>query len=134
MAASPVGEGKTNPDAPDLAIPSRTGPTLPSSSSVLAIPLIMPTRCPVTSASFKAIAKLSDISASGKRRVHQRALALGHPESEADELAKAFSGHSLRAGYCTAAAMAGVPEWKIRRRSRHRTAEMVARYVRAAEE
>ena len=69
-----------------------------------------------------------------KRRVRQRALALGHPESEADELAEAFSGLSLRSGYCTAAAMAGVPEWKIRRRSRHRTAEMVARYVRAAEE
>ena len=69
-----------------------------------------------------------------KRRVRQRALALGHQESEADELAEAFSGHSLRAGYCTAAAMAGVPEWKIRRGSRHRTAEMVARYVRAAEE
>ena len=49
-------------------------------------------------------------------------------------MAGAFSGHSLRSGYCTAAAMAGVPEWKIRRRSRHRTAEMVARYVRAAEE
>jgi integrase len=69
-----------------------------------------------------------------KRRIRQRALELGRPESEADELADTFSGHSLRAGYCTAAAMAGVPEWKIRRRSRHRTAEMVARYVRAAEE
>lgn len=69
-----------------------------------------------------------------KRRVRQRALEFGRPESEANELAEAVSGHSLRAGYCTAAAMAGMPEWKIRRRSRHRTAEMVARYVRAAEE
>jgi integrase len=69
-----------------------------------------------------------------KRRVRQRAIELGRSEIEADEMADAFSGHSLRAGYCTAAAMAGVPEWKIRRRSRHRTAEMVARYVRAAED
>jgi hypothetical protein len=30
--------------------------------------------------------------------------------------------------------MLGVPEWKIRKRTRHRTAEVVARYVRAAEE
>jgi hypothetical protein len=29
--------------------------------------------------------------------------------------------------------MLGVPEWKIRKRTRHRTAELVARYVRAAE-
>lgn len=69
-----------------------------------------------------------------KRRIRQRALELGRPEAEANELAEAFSGHSLRAGYCTAAAMAGMPEWKIRKRSRHRTAEMVSRYVRAAEE
>ena len=44
------------------------------------------------------------------------------------------SGHSLRAGFCTAAAIAGKPEWKIRSRSRHKTAELVARYVRTAEE
>jgi hypothetical protein len=55
-----------------------------------------------------------------KGRVRSRALAL--------------SGHSLRAGYITAAAPFGIPEWKIRRRSRHQTAEMVAGYVRAAEE
>jgi hypothetical protein len=58
----------------------------------------------------------------------------GASEADADELAELCSGHSLRAGYCTAAALAGTPEWKIRRRSRHRTAELVARYVRAAEE
>jgi hypothetical protein len=30
--------------------------------------------------------------------------------------------------------LAGTLEWKIRRRSRHRTAELVAHYVRAAEQ
>jgi hypothetical protein len=59
---------------------------------------------------------------------------MGASEAEADTLAETCSGHSLRAGYCTAAALAGTPEWKIRRRSRHRTAELVARYVRAAEQ
>jgi hypothetical protein len=42
-------------------------------------------------------------------------------------------GHSLHAGYCTAAAMASVPEWKILNRSRHKTAELIACYVRARE-
>jgi hypothetical protein len=36
-------------------------------------------------------------------------------------------------GYCTAAAMASVPEWKILNRSRHKTAELIACYVRARE-
>jgi hypothetical protein len=69
-----------------------------------------------------------------KARVLERALAVGASEEDAEALANACSGHSLRAGYCTAAALAGTPEWKIRRRSRHRSAELVARYVRAAEQ
>jgi integrase len=69
-----------------------------------------------------------------KARVRARALANGASEADANALADLCSGHSLRAGYCTAAALAGTPEWKIRRRSRHRTAALVARYVRAAED
>src|SRR5262249_13572198 len=69
-----------------------------------------------------------------KNRDRARALAAGKRGAEAEELARACRGHSLRAGYCTAAAMAGTPEWKIRSRSRHKTAELVARYVRAAED
>ena len=41
---------------------------------------------------------------------------------------------NLQPGEPVFRAIAGTPEWKIRRRSRHRTAELVARYVRAAEE
>ena len=80
--------------------------------------------------------RLSDRSVARiiKRRVRERALELGRSEADADELAAICSGHSLRAGFCTAAAIAGKPEWKIRRRSRHKTAELVARYVRTAEE
>jgi integrase len=42
-----------------------------------------------------------------------------------------FTGHSIRAGYATSAARARIPEWAIRQRMRHKTAEMVARYTRA---
>jgi len=41
-----------------------------------------------------------------------------------------FSGHSLRSGFATSAAMAGTPLWKIRMQTRHATNEGVARYVR----
>jgi len=41
-----------------------------------------------------------------------------------------FSGHSLRAGYATSAAVAGAPLWKIRMQTRHATDQGVARYVR----
>jgi integrase len=69
-----------------------------------------------------------------KKEVRACAIAAGRSEAEAEELAELCSGHSLRAGYCTASAVAGIPEWKARRRSRHRSAETFAGYVRAAEE
>jgi hypothetical protein len=80
--------------------------------------------------------RLSDRSVARiiKKEVRAWAIAAGRSEAEATELAELCSGHSLRAGYCTASAMAGVPEWKARRRSRHRSAETFAGYVRAAEE
>jgi integrase len=68
-----------------------------------------------------------------KRRMHALALAAGRSAEEAEVLAKATSGHSLRAGCCTSVALAKVPEHEIRRRSRHASAEQVAKYVRIAE-
>jgi integrase len=55
--------------------------------------------------------------------------------SEADEdvIAERMSGHSMRAGYATAAAAANVPGYRIQQHTRHKSAEMVARYVRAAD-
>lgn len=41
-----------------------------------------------------------------------------------------YSGHSLRAGYVTSQAQAGVPEWRIRRQTRHASNAMLARYIR----
>ncbi|KAB2911448.1 MAG: tyrosine-type recombinase/integrase [Hyphomicrobiaceae bacterium] len=68
-----------------------------------------------------------------RRRVRAMALAASASEEEASLRCLAYSGHSLRAGYATSAARLGVQEWRIRARTRHRSAEMVARYVRAAE-
>jgi integrase len=41
-----------------------------------------------------------------------------------------FSAHSLRAGLVTSAAMAGVPSWKIRQQTRHRSDLTLATYIR----
>lgn len=41
-----------------------------------------------------------------------------------------YSGHSLRAGFVTSAAQAGVSSWKIREQTGHRSEAMLARYIR----
>jgi integrase len=41
-----------------------------------------------------------------------------------------YSGHSLRAGFVTSAALAGEATWKIRRQTGHKSAEMLDRYIR----
>jgi integrase len=43
---------------------------------------------------------------------------------------RAFSGHSLRAGHATAAALAGVEERDIMRQTGHRSTAMLRRYIR----
>jgi integrase len=44
-----------------------------------------------------------------------------------------FSGHSLRAGFVTSAAQAGVSSWKIREQTGHRSDAMLTRYIRDGE-
>ncbi|MCF6291825.1 MAG: site-specific integrase [Robiginitomaculum sp.] len=44
-----------------------------------------------------------------------------------------YSGHSLRAGLATNAAMAGVSSWKIRQQTGHASDAMLARYIRSGE-
>ena len=44
-----------------------------------------------------------------------------------------YSGHSLRAGYVTSAAMRGMPAWEIKRQTGHRTDTMLELYVRLPE-
>ena len=48
-----------------------------------------------------------------------------------EEITK-LSGHSLRAGYATAAAAAGVEERKIANVTRHKNLPVLRRYIRAA--
>jgi integrase len=47
-----------------------------------------------------------------------------------DEAAKCVSGHSLRAGYCTEAAMAGLHNYQIREQTGHKSDVTLARYIR----
>jgi integrase len=44
-----------------------------------------------------------------------------------------YSGHSLRAGFATSAAQAGVPTWRIKAQTRHASDAMLARYIREGE-
>jgi integrase len=68
-----------------------------------------------------------------RRRVAEYTTATGKPPETARALAKEFTSHSLRRGYCTSASRARVPLADIRKRSRHRSDAMVARYVGEAE-
>lgn len=47
--------------------------------------------------------------------------------------AEGFSGHSLRAGFATSAAIAGASAWKIREQTGHASDAMLGRYIRSAE-
>jgi integrase len=79
--------------------------------------------------------RLTDRSVSRiiKARVRELAMLRGKSRAEAAELVERFSGHSLRAGYATSAARANMPGYRIQAHTRHKSAEMVARYVREAD-
>lgn len=47
--------------------------------------------------------------------------------------ASGFSGHSLRSGFVTSAAKAGVSSWKIRQQTGHASDAMLSRYIRDSE-
>lgn len=49
-----------------------------------------------------------------------------------EEASEHVSGHSLRAGYCTEAAMAGLQPYQIREQTGHRSDATLARYIRPA--
>jgi integrase len=44
-----------------------------------------------------------------------------------------ISGHSLRAGYAISAAARNMPAYRIQSHTRHKSAEMVTRYIREAD-
>ena len=68
-------------------------------------------------------ARLSDHAVA--RIVQARALAAGLDPAR-------YAGHSLRAGFVTAAANGGVDVWKIQQVSRHKSMQVLAGYVRDA--
>ena len=65
--------------------------------------------------------------------VKEYAAATGKPLKEALVLAKQYSSHSLRRGFCTSASRAKVPFADIRRRSRHRSDKTLTTYIAEAE-
>lgn len=72
------------------------------------------------------------IGAVVRRRFIAALEAEGVSEIEAYQAAAEVRGHSLRAGVISTMAAAGVPEHQIRARSRHRSANVAAGYVRLA--
>ena len=68
-----------------------------------------------------------------RQRVEAYSVATGKRPKEARLLAKDFSGHSIRRGLCTSLSRARVSFADIRKRSRHRSDAMVARYIADAE-
>jgi integrase len=68
-----------------------------------------------------------------RQRVEAYSVATGKGPKEARLLAREFSGHSIRRGLCTSLSRARVPFADIRKRSRHRSDAMVARYIEEAE-
>lgn len=67
-----------------------------------------------------------------EKRLDSRAVALVVKETaqKAGLDPERFSGHSLRVGFVTSAAMAGHPEWLIMQQTGHKTHETVRRYIR----
>jgi hypothetical protein len=68
-----------------------------------------------------------------KARMLAHARATGVADKEAMLLARQYSAHSMRRGYCSTASEARLSLGEIRRRSRHATDEVLGRYIRDAE-
>lgn len=68
-----------------------------------------------------------------KRAMADLARSRGKSKNEAKDLVRRFSGHSLRAGYATSAADADVPALRIQQHTRHKSADMVSKYVRTTD-
>ena len=56
-----------------------------------------------------------------------------HRIAQAGMNPEGYSGHSLRSGFATSAAMAGVATWRIRKQTGHASDVMLGRYIRDGE-
>jgi integrase len=68
-----------------------------------------------------------------KQAVYRSALADGHDETTAAAMAATVGGHSLRAGFVTAADAAGAPISKVMEQARHARFETTRDYIREAD-
>ena len=68
-----------------------------------------------------------------KARVKALVKQRGRSEEEANDLVDLISGHSLRAGYATSAAARDMPAYRIQSHTRHKSAQVVAGYIREAD-
>ena len=66
-----------------------------------------------------------------KDRVFKLQLRAGKAEAEARELADAYSGHSLRAGYATTAGENDEPGYRILHRMRHKSMDTTGGYIKS---
>jgi integrase len=82
-----------------------------------------------------AAERLTDRSVSRivKVRLRQLAIASGRSAVDADKLAAAFSSHSLRAGFATAAEH-DAPGYRIQIHMRHRSMDTTGGYIRAGQQ
>jgi integrase len=68
-----------------------------------------------------------------RRRMLAHAQATGFSDMDALMLAKQYSSHSMRRGYCTTASDARIPLGQIRARSRHTSDATLGKYIQSAE-
>ncbi len=80
---------------------------------------------------FRAVSRYDRISAKG---LSAQSVALivksAVRRSQGDAAAASSSGHSLRAGYCTQAAMTGLAAWQIKETSGHVSDVTLSKYIR----
>lgn len=111
----------------EVAIPHAEGATCPVQALDAWLDLASITEGPV----FRPVTKHGDVL---PRRLSGEAIAaIVKRHSTSTGEGTRYSGHSLRAGFVTSAAMAGVPAWKIRAQTGHASETALGRYIRSGD-
>jgi integrase len=111
-----------------VAIPRASGPICP----VAALERWLAVSRGTEGAVFRAVTKAGKVMPAGLSStaiasvVKARVQAIGRDASR-------YSGHSLRAGFATAAAAVGVPQWRIKAQTGHLSDAVLGRYIREGE-
>ena len=110
----------------DVAIVRIGGPTCP----VAALDGWLATSGIADGPLFRPVSKSGQvIEKAGSRRVRSRSSSSSAPRKSGLDPER-YSGHSLRAGFATSAAVAGLPIWKIRGQTGHNSDAILRRYIR----